>query len=1044
MTTSGRVAVLDATPDGQRHADGLRDAGAFEVTRLDSVAAVTDAIAAGRVDCLVLRHRLPDRTGVELVRDIRTTRPDLPLILLADVESNDVLVDALHADVTDVVPADADDVHRLLAERVAIAIDAERDRVAASNNERIASVIRDVNRTLLWADTTDSLLWRTCRILSRGDPYVFAWVGLIDEATGALDPVAWGGIGEEYLDDITVTIADEATGQGPGGEAVRTGEVSVVHDVTSDSRFEPWRDRAEQHGYRSVAAIPLRHGDETYGVLGVYADRPVAFDDDEVEMLAAVGDDVGYAIDALETRAELERHADLVTHAPIGVYTTEPGPDGVIIEANPAMANILDADDVAEITGMRVEEFYVDPEERHRFLETLDPTHESTAQVRLRTLADREIVCRSTAVQVQQPTGETSVMGALHDVTNRLSLEADLSAEREFVEQLLEISPAAIIVFDTEGDVVRANAEAERILETTRSDLLNSHHDANPWEAIDENGHTIPPEERPFLRVLETGRSVMGLEYGIRFPDGRERWLSTNAVPLFDDGEVYRVVLVVDDLTEKHEHATALERERDRFRAIFEEAFDAIVLADDDGRYVAANPAAEELFGLPREALLGQGIKDFTGQEFDFDAAWSAFTANREERGIFELERPTGETRLVEYSATSDIIPGQHLSILRDITERIEYETQLREQNLRLETVLDNTPVVVFAYDDDGQYTFVAGQGLAETGVAADDIVGTNFNDVFADQPPARELLGRALDGTDINGDVRFGGRDFEVWARPTDSDAFPDTDDADVPAVIGVAMDVTDTRANAADARARQDQIAFFNSLLRHEVLNGLAVVLGNADLLQGELDDDGEFAEIVDRIRSRGNDIVDTVRRIRNVLEKLAVAEPSLAVRDLGSVTRNRLAQLRSDHPDAVITLDAPTSAPVYADELLGDVVYNVASNAIVHNDGETSTVDVSVTIGSDQTRLRVADDGPGIPDAVLDLLLDESNEERTWATAGSFGLYFVITMVQRYGGSIDVVDRDPDGTIVDIHLPTAPATDTEPTDAHRDTEPTDPLDT
>ena len=41
--------------------------------------------------------------------------------------------------------------------------------IAATDIERIASVIRDVNRTLLWARTRDSLLWRTCRIVSQAD-----------------------------------------------------------------------------------------------------------------------------------------------------------------------------------------------------------------------------------------------------------------------------------------------------------------------------------------------------------------------------------------------------------------------------------------------------------------------------------------------------------------------------------------------------------------------------------------------------------------------------------------------------------------------------------------------------------------------------------------------------------------------------------------------------------------------------------------------------------------------------------------------------------
>lgn len=52
------------------------------------------------------------------------------------------------------------------------------------------------------------------------------------------------------------------------------------------------------------------------------------------------------------------------------------------------------------------------------------------------------------------------------------------------------------------------------------------------------------------------------------------------------------------------------DRSAERRRAIFDHAFDAIVVADDEGRYVDANPAACDLFGVERETLLGRRIED--------------------------------------------------------------------------------------------------------------------------------------------------------------------------------------------------------------------------------------------------------------------------------------------------------------------------------------------------------------------------------------------------------------------------------------------------
>lgn len=130
----------------------------------------------------------------------------------------------------------------------------------------------------------------------------------------------------------------------------------------------------------------------------------------------------------------------------------------------------------------------------------------------------------------------------------------------------------------------------------------------------------------------------------------------------------------------------ALALSSDRYHlACFEAAIDAMLIADDRGYYVDANPAACALFGLPREALLGCCIADFAQTEFDFDQAWQAFLVQGQGRGEFAPVRPDGTVREVEYAATAHITPHYHLAILRDVTERRQLEHQVRQLNQELE-----------------------------------------------------------------------------------------------------------------------------------------------------------------------------------------------------------------------------------------------------------------------------------------------------------------------------------------------------------------------
>ncbi len=129
----------------------------------------------------------------------------------------------------------------------------------------------------------------------------------------------------------------------------------------------------------------------------------------------------------------------------------------------------------------------------------------------------------------------------------------------------------------------------------------------------------------------------------------------------------------------KRQHATQeLRKSEEHFRLLFENSRDAILIADDDMRYLQVNQAACELLGYSRGQLLQMTV-------FDLEAADSADTAASYQshlqagsgEGEFSFVRPDGEYRTSLYSS-SRFAPGRHLSILRDITER-----NLAEQSLR-------------------------------------------------------------------------------------------------------------------------------------------------------------------------------------------------------------------------------------------------------------------------------------------------------------------------------------------------------------------------
>jgi len=138
-----------------------------------------------------------------------------------------------------------------------------------------------------------------------------------------------------------------------------------------------------------------------------------------------------------------------------------------------------------------------------------------------------------------------------------------------------------------------------------------------------------------------------------------------------------------------------------RLQAIFENTLDAILLADGDQRFVEANPAACQMLGYTRQELLQMNLPDITSPE-DRELAndlWRQFLATGGLRGEYTILCKDGTSLEVEYRAVANALPGLHLSLLQDITERKSVEKQLRESEERFRQLAEHIGEVFWLVD---------------------------------------------------------------------------------------------------------------------------------------------------------------------------------------------------------------------------------------------------------------------------------------------------------------------------------------------------------
>ena len=128
---------------------------------------------------------------------------------------------------------------------------------------------------------------------------------------------------------------------------------------------------------------------------------------------------------------------------------------------------------------------------------------------------------------------------------------------------------------------------------------------------------------------------------------------------------------------ERKRSEEALRQSEATVRAIFENSMEVIVIFAGDGTCLEANSAAGALLNLSRNDLIGCRLYDFC--EKGFGQMRAELSLAESGRGQFWAQLKDGSRRLVDYCFTPNILPGQHLAMLRDITEQQDMEEQLRD-----------------------------------------------------------------------------------------------------------------------------------------------------------------------------------------------------------------------------------------------------------------------------------------------------------------------------------------------------------------------------
>ena len=273
---------------------------------------------------------------------------------------------------------------------------------------------------------------------------------------------------------------------------------------------------------------------------------------------------------------------------------------------------------------------------------------------------------------------------------------------RAMVESLNE----GAIILIPDGTIFFCNPRFAEIVQMTPEKLVGF-----PLKSL------IAPEQHDaFETLLKASRnaSVRG-EFQLQTSNARHMPVQLSVRQLITE-DMQGISIVITDLTESKLAEIALKEKVEdlrRLATVVSDSNDAVIMHDLEGKILAWNRGAKEIYGYTEAEALGMNVRDIVA-EGDRDAALTLIQKIKQGEVVksFELRRVTKDGRILNVWLTTTLLmdeKGEPVAIAtteRDITERKRAETDLKEkvEDLRrMATVVSDSNDAVIMHDFEGK-----------------------------------------------------------------------------------------------------------------------------------------------------------------------------------------------------------------------------------------------------------------------------------------------------------------------------------------------------
>lgn len=488
--------------------------------------------------------------------------------------------------------------------------------------------------------------------------------------------------------------------------------------------------------------------------------------------------------------------------------------------------------------------------------------------------------------------------------------------------------------------------------------------------------------------------------------------------------------------------------------AIVRSSLNAIIVVDEAGRVVEFNPAAESIFGHPRDAAIGRSIADLIVPPHLRAAHQNGMTRymatgvphvlNR--RVEIEAMRASGELFPVELSISEVLTGGaRHFAAsLRDLTRERAAEAARDDSEARLRAFMDHAPIGMYLKDGAGRYIMANPEFSRVFGQPLESILGRSADELLSPEESAmvRENDAKVLEtGRPLALEEYLDGRDAYSWTLVL---RFPMWSEAAREWRIGgFDIDITQLKLAAAEVQRSQwallqsEKLSALGKLLAgvaHELNNPLAVVKAQAEMLGMETEGTA-LAARASRIGRAADRCVRIVQTFLSLARQRPPLRETIRLHVIVEQVIDILAyQLRATGIELrrqfATDLPPTTGDPDQVHQVVMNLVLNALQAMEPLPPGAERVLTLSTGLGAQGASLwlEVADSGPGVTEALRGRIFEPFFTTKEQGKGTGMGLSFSRAMIEGHGGTLEVVPG-PGGARFRITLPWIEADSAEP---------------